>query len=152
MSPAVVRTAIIGVGNTLMGDDGVGVRVVREIVSRLPGVDPACEVDLVEGETAGMALMPHVMAADKVVFVDAVSLGDVAGSVYRFDPDAAGLTTLRSNTSHGVGIPHLITTARRQGHWPEFVVYGVQAGDIMCGPTCFPARRWRMRWTTSSPW
>lgn len=130
----VLRTAVIGVGNTLMGDDGVGVRVVRELAELLPDTGPAGPISVIEGDTAGMALMPHVMEADHVIFVDAVTVGDAPGSVYRMDPDAAGLTGLRSNTSHGVGIPYLISVARLQGHWPEFVVYGIQVGDVMCGP------------------
>jgi len=117
-----------------MGDDGVGVRIARDLTELLPDVGPAGPIEVVVGDTAGMALMPHVMSADKVIFVDAVTVADVPGSVYRMDPDAAGLTTLRSNTSHGVGIPYLISVARMQGHWPEFIVYGIQAGDIMCGP------------------
>ena len=117
-----------------MGDDGVGVRVARELASRLPDTGPAGPVELIEGDTAGMALMPHVMGADRIIFVDAFNVGDDPGSVYRMDPDAAGLTTMRSNTSHGVGIPYLISVARLQGHWPEFIVYGIQVGDIMCGP------------------
>lgn len=127
------RTVIIGVGNTLMGDDGVGVRVAEEILSRYPHAQRA-GVQIVSGYTAGMGLMSHVLAADRVVFIDAANVADDPGSVYRFDPDAAGLTALRSNTSHGVGIPYLITNARLQGHWPEVVVYAVQVGDIMCGP------------------
>jgi len=134
------RTTVIGVGNTLMGDDGVGVRVARELASILPHAGPAGPIEVVEGDTAGMALMPHVMTADRIVFVDAVTVGDEPGSVYRFDPDAAGLTTLRSNTSHGVGIPYLITLSRLQGHWPQFIVYGIQIGDIMCGPDTLTAR------------
>jgi len=130
----VVRTTVIGVGNTLMGDDGVGVRIARELSELLPDVGPVGPIKVVEGDTAGMALMPYVMEADRVIFVDAVTVGDTPGSVYRMDPDAAGLTSLRSNTSHGVGIPYLISVARLQGHWPHFLVYGIQAGDIMCGP------------------
>jgi hydrogenase maturation protease len=81
-----------------------------------------------------MALMPAVLSAEVVVFVDAIDAGDEAGSVFKFDPDEAGLTGLRSSTSHGVGIPYLVTNARLKGHSPEFVIYAVQIGDIMCGP------------------
>jgi hydrogenase maturation protease len=125
---------VIGVGNTLMGDDGVGVLVARELEALLPDTGPVGPICVIEGDTAGMALMPYVLESERVIFVDAFNVGDDPGSVYRMDPDAAGLTTLRSNTSHGVGIPYLITLARLQGHWPEFIVYGVQVCDIMCGP------------------
>lgn len=122
------RVAIIGVGNTLMGDDGVGVRVAETLAPLLK------DVDVTTGHLAGMALMPAVLAADRVYFVDAVATHAAPGTVYRLDPDASGISGLRSTTSHGMGIPYLITNSRLQGHHPEFVVYGVEIGDIMCGP------------------
>lgn len=123
--------AVIGIGNTLMGDDGVGVRVAEELRERLPQVP---EVDVVTGGVAGMMLMPAVLDAEDVVFVDALAVDDEPGSIYRMDPDVAGITGLRSTTSHGMGIPYLITNARMLGHEANFVVYGVQIGDIMLGP------------------
>jgi hydrogenase maturation protease len=89
---------------------------------------------IVTGHLAGMQLMPHVLAADTVIFVDALAVDDEPGTIYRLDPDVAGITGLRSTTSHGMGIPYLITNARLKGHHPTFVVYAVQLGDIMCGP------------------
>lgn len=122
------RVAVIGVGNTLMGDDGVGVRAAEELESM--GIAARVTV----GHLAGPLLMPAVMEADGVVFVDALAADDEPGTIYRMDPDEAGITKLRSTTSHGLGIPHLITNARLLGHHPEFVVYAVHIGDIMCGP------------------
>lgn len=129
------RICIIGVGNTLMGDDGIGVAVAEELSRRHPETHRAqAGVEIVSGHTAGMGLMPHVMAAERVVFVDAIDAGDEPGSVFLFDPDAVGLSGLRSTTSHGIGIPSLIGNARLQGHWPRFTVYAIQIGDVMCGP------------------
>lgn len=125
------KVSVIGIGNTLMGDDGVGVRVAEELRDLLPRVP---EVDVVTGGVAGMMLMPAVLAADHVIFVDALAVDDEPGSIFRMDPDIAGITGLRSTTSHGMGIPYLITNARMLGHDPTFVVYGIQIGDIMGGP------------------
>lgn len=123
--------SVIGIGNTLMGDDGVGVRLAEQVRPLLAD-DPRVEV--VTGGTAGMALMPHVLTADAIVFLDALAAGAEPGSIFRFDPDAAGVTQTRSHTSHGVGIPYLITSARLQGHWPSFVIVAVHVGDTMLGP------------------
>jgi hydrogenase maturation protease len=129
------RISIIGIGNTLMGDDGVGVRIAEELDEVL-----GAEVTVVTGFLAGMALMPHVLSADVVIFLDALAAGDEPGSIYRFDPDDAGITNIRSTTSHGMGIPYLITNSRLQGHSPEFLVFAVHIGDVMCGPdTLTPA-------------
>lgn len=123
--------SVIGIGNTLMGDDGVGVAIADRLRSLFDG-DP--EVVVETGHLAGMRLMPAVLAANHVIFLDAIAIGDEPGSIYRMDPDAAGISGLRSTTSHGMGIPYLIINARLLGHDAEFVVYGVHIGDIMNGP------------------
>lgn len=120
--------AVIGIGNTLMGDDGFGVQVAEKLHELLP------DVPVTTGHMAGLGLMRDVLSADKVIFIDALAADGEPGTMYRMDPDEAGITKLRSTTSHGMGIPYLITNARLTGHFPEFVVYAVQIGDIMCGP------------------
>lgn len=114
-----------------MGDDGAGVRVAERLLGSIVD-DP--RVSVVTGGTAGMALLPHVTGSETVVFVDALDAGAALGAVFRFDPDEAGVTNTRSHTSHGVGIPYLITTARLMGTTPEFVVFAIQIGDTMLGP------------------
>lgn len=124
--------SVIGVGNTLMADDGVGVRVAEMLRDRL-AEEP--RVSVTTGGLAGMALMPAVKAADHVIFVDALAIeGAEPGDIFGFDPDEAGITKTRSYTSHGMGIPYLITSARMQGHDAEYRVFAVQIKDIMLGP------------------
>jgi hydrogenase maturation protease len=112
-----------------MGDDGVGVQVAEELISRDLGVG----VDVVNGATDGMALTRHFMDAETVILVDAVAVADTPGSVYRFTPDDAGITSLRPHSSHGISVPSIMLAARLQGACPQVIVYGVQVGDIMCG-------------------
>lgn len=120
------RITVLGVGNTLMGDDGVGVAVVRELVSRLA----RSGVNVVVGETAGMGLIRHFRESDVVIVVDAVATEAEAGSIFRFRADEAGIVHLRSNNIHGMGVPHLISNARLAGADPEVIVFGVQVGDV----------------------
>lgn len=123
-------TTIVGIGNTLMGDDGVGAVVARSIASRgLPE-----RVTVVERPIADMGLMRHFLDADRIIVVDALDAGAEPGSIFRFDPDEVGVTTLRSNNIHGMGVGFLITNARMWGAWPEVVVYGIQVGDVRPRP------------------
>jgi hydrogenase maturation protease len=126
-APGPARTAIVGVGNTLMGDDGVGVQVARSLLGEGPLPDG---VEVVLGETAGMALLPYFRECRSVIFVDAIDAGAEPGAVFRFDPDEAGVTRLRSNNIHGMGVGYLLTTARWTGADPEVVVLAVQVGDV----------------------
>jgi hydrogenase maturation protease len=116
-------------GNTLMGDDGVGVRVAEALSLRDLGPD----IEVVSGGTAGMALSHYFTGADRVLVVDAIAAGDTPGSVFRFRPEDAGILELRSHTSHGLSLPNIMMAASLRGARPQVVVYAVQIGDITCG-------------------
>ncbi|MBS3909962.1 MAG: hydrogenase maturation protease [Actinobacteria bacterium] len=120
------RITVLGVGNTLMGDDGVGVAVARGLVAELED----SPVSVVLGETAGMGLMRHFRESDVVIVIDAVAAEAEAGSIFRFNADEADIVHLRSNNIHGMGVPHLISNARLVGADPEVIVFGVQVGDV----------------------
>ena len=138
-----------------MGDDGVGVSVVRRLLEdagvdlgagagpvaagvgrHLPdGLGPG--VDAVLGETAGLGLIKHFREAEAVIVVDALDAsgqGAAPGQVFRFSPDDAGIMDLRSNNIHGMGVPHLVANARLTGADPEVVVYAIQVGDVRPDP------------------
>jgi len=123
------QVRIIGIGNALMGDDGVGVRVAEVLASRDLGPD----TEVISGGTAGMALSRHFIEADTVIVIDAIAAGDSPGSVFRFAPDDVGITTLRSHTSHGLSLPSIVMAASLLGAAPDVIVYAVQIGDITCG-------------------
>ena len=120
------RITVIGIGNTLMGDDGVGVRVAERLQAReLPEA-----VSVVIGSVAGMGLVGHVLASDRVIFVDAIEAGAKPGAVFRFDPDDVDVANLRSNTSHGLSVSYLVTAARLKGARPDVLIYAIQVGVV----------------------
>ncbi len=126
------RVTVIGIGNTLMGDDGVGVRIAEELQRR----DLPPDVEVVVGSVAGMALVRHLMESEAVIFADAIDAGSEAppGSVFRFNPDDVGVTQLRSNTIHGMSVSYLVTSARLAGARPFVLVYAVQVEDVRALP------------------
>jgi hydrogenase maturation protease len=112
-----------------MGDDGVGVKVAEVLSSR----DLGPSIDVIAGGTAGMALSSHFAESDAVVVVDAIAADDVPGSVFRFTPQDAAMSMLRSHTSHGLSLPNILLATSLQGLTPHVVIYAVQIGDITCG-------------------
>ncbi len=118
---------LLGIGNATMGDDGVGIEVAR----RLEETARYLGVLVVADGLAHMGLLRHFVESDVVVVIDAIDAQAEAGAVFRFDPDAAGVTQLRSHNIHGMGVGYLLTNARLLGHHPRVVVFAVQVRDVL---------------------
>ena len=79
-----MRTLVLGIGNSLLGDDGVGVRVAREVAERVK--DP--NVDVRDVSVDGLNLFDFILGYDKLVVVDAiVTENGVVGDVFRIVPE-----------------------------------------------------------------
>ena len=123
-------TLILGIGNILMRDDGVGVRVVEELAR--------CElpegVELLDGGTAGADLVDALADRPKVIVVDAIDAGAEPGAVYRFtDADlregAAGPLSL-----HEFGLLETLRMAEQLGCAPgRVVILGIQPRTVAPG-------------------
>lgn len=80
-----MKIAVIGIGNILLGDEGVGVRIVEELRKR----DLPENVEVHDGATSGIALLNFLEDKDKVIIVDAVKGGEEPGTVHQFSIDKA---------------------------------------------------------------
>ncbi|HEY3374764.1 MAG TPA: hydrogenase maturation protease [Candidatus Aquicultor sp.] len=122
------KISVIGIGNMLMGDDGIGIAVAEALLPVLSSHG----VNVVTGGTAGMGLIRHFLESDVVIVIDAIDAGNgvAPGTMFKFDPDEAGITNLRSTNTHGMGVSYLITNTRLMGVSPKVVVFGIQVGDV----------------------
>ncbi|MRR38600.1 hydrogenase maturation protease, partial [bacterium] len=123
-------TAVVGIGNTLMGDDGVGAVIVRRLAERRLAEGTV----VTERPNADAGLMKYFLRYDRIFVVDALDAGADPGSVFRFDPDVTGVTALRSNNIHGMGVGFLLTNARLCGASPVVTIFGVQVEDVRPRP------------------
>ena len=74
---------VIGLGNTLMSDEGVGVRVLQQLfdfAGRFP------RVDFVDAGTAGVSILHLIRGKDKAIFIDCAKMGDEPGVIRKFTP------------------------------------------------------------------
>ena len=108
------KILIVGVGNTLLQDDGVGVRVIEALRA-------AAEegFEIVDGGTLGLSLLPMVEDADAVIVVDASELGEPPGTLHIFyneeiDRQLSG----KRRTVHEVALSDLFSAAAIQGRCP----------------------------------
>ncbi|MBK7597722.1 MAG: HyaD/HybD family hydrogenase maturation endopeptidase [Acidobacteria bacterium] len=113
-------TLILGIGNILMGDEGVGVRVVEEIQkARLP-VNVTC----LDGGTGSFLLLDPMQSAEKVILIDATVDGAPAGTLRRLQPRFSS-DYPRTLTAHDIGLKDLLDTFYLLGNQPEVVLYAV---------------------------
>ncbi|MBI5903209.1 MAG: hydrogenase maturation protease [Deltaproteobacteria bacterium] len=129
------KALVLGVGNILLRDEGLGVRVVEHLNRRFTFPEG---VECVDGGTLGLGLLPLMEGFDRVIIVDALS-GVAPGAPHRI---AAGKIDQRLspvNAVHGVGMRELLAVARFEGHEPEVVIIGAAPLDTSSGIGLTPA-------------
>jgi hydrogenase maturation protease len=123
-----VKTLVLGLGNPLLGDDAVGLKVaalVRERLGERAGVDVA------EEEAGGLRLMERMTGYDRAVLVDACVSGTAPGTIRRIGPDE--LPTQRTAIAHGIDLPRALALGRSLGlPMPEVVrVVAIEADSVL---------------------
>lgn len=114
---------VIGVGNRFRGDDGVGLHVAEDLLSR-----HLHEADVVEHSGEGTSLMELWEKEDSVILVDAVHSGKSPGAIFRFDLEEGPIPApiLRDST-HTFGVVEAIELSRVLHQLPpHFVIYGIE--------------------------
>lgn len=123
-------TLILGLGNPLRGDDGVGTAVIQALQNEtLPPT-----VDLIDGGTTGLEIVLLLKEYRRVFVVDAADLGLAPGMWQRFAGDTAVLPTDQqkmNGTLHGAGFAEALALAEALGILPaELIIWGVQPGRV----------------------
>jgi hydrogenase maturation protease len=115
-----IPTLVLGIGNILMGDEGVGVEcAVRLRKERLPG-----GVECVDGGTGGFALLEWMHRARKIILIDAAADGDAPGTIRRLTPRFSS-DYPRSLTAHDIGLKDLLDAFHLLGDPPDVVLFTV---------------------------
>lgn len=127
------RTVVFGIGNTLMADDGAGVRVL-ELLTDLPG-----NVELVEMATGGMSLLHHFDGVDKAIIVDAVDFGGDPGKVRIFQPGDVDSIKTVGYSLHDLDILKVLDLAKQMGTLPkEIFIAAIQPARLEMGEGLSP--------------
>jgi len=78
-----LKTLVLGLGNTLLGDDGAGIYAIRQLEQAWPDNDE--NIDFVDGGTLSFTLTELIQDADQLIVIDAAQLGDKPGTVRVFE-------------------------------------------------------------------
>ena len=128
-----MNTRIIGLGNSILKDDGVGIYAVRELRRCLEEARLDANVDIVESEVGGFSLMELMTGWERVILVDSIQFDDLEpGTVVRIMPHDLH-TSLRLRSVHDIDLPTVLELGRRLGlSMPgEIAVIGIQAEDAL---------------------
>lgn len=121
------RIMILGVGNLLFSDEGVGVRVAESLQDHF---DFSNNVRVVDGGTLGIHLLSVISEADYLIIVDAVRNGGEPGTLYRLAGDEIPKRILAKNSLHQVDLLETLTCCQALDNVPETVIIGIEPQDI----------------------
>lgn len=114
---------MLGVGNTMMQDDGIGVWAVRSLAESY--LAPP-EVRLIEGGVSGYRLLAEMAEADALIIIDAVEGERPPGSLYRISAEKLPQRRGPLFSAHEIGIGEVLSVARFRGRLPPTLIIGVQ--------------------------
>lgn len=124
------KRTVIGFGNLLMGDDAVGIHVIRELANlSLPP-----DVELVDGAVASFEALSDARGSAEIIVVDALAGGGQPGSLYRISPDDLGDVAATGNFSlHQFSLSEAIYLTKQLGPMPPMLIYGIEPGQLDLG-------------------
>lgn len=126
---------VLGIGNILLRDEGIGVRVVEQLREYLlPDT-----IELVDGGTAGADLLDVISDRRKVIVIDAMDADVEPGSVLRLTPDDLAAGQSAAVSLHEIGLLQTFAMARHLGSAPgEVVIIGIQPKEIIASDQLSP--------------
>lgn len=132
MDGSPVQTLILGVGNLLMSDEGVGVHVIQRLVA---GYQFPEEVQVLDGGTLGMDLLYYLEGTENLLLIDAVQARKEPGTVIRLEGEDVPAFMSIKISPHQLGVPDMLAAAKLKGNcYPErIVLWGVQPERIEIG-------------------
>lgn len=126
-----MKTLVLGIGNLLMQDDALGVLAAQALQQRYDFPD---DVEVLDGGTLGLDLLPRLEGVDRLLIVDAIDMGEEPGSLFRLAGEEVPRAFAGKLSIHQMGVQDLLGLAQLQGHLPgELVVLGAQPGCIEMG-------------------
>ena len=122
------KTIIIGIGNFIMKDEGVGIHAVQKLFeTSLPQ-----DVEVMDGGTDAMDLLSVFQTFERIIVIDALKAGGEPGTIYRVTPEEIMEDPKRPLSLHEMGLLDVLLMARQLGGHGEVVIIGVEPKEIAC--------------------
>jgi hydrogenase maturation protease len=136
----VPKIVIIGVGNLLMKDEGVGIHAIRE----LEQLNLPADVNLIDGGTSP-DLIACTRAGAKMIIIDSAKAGCEPGAIYRFRPEDLAAEKAALASAHQMGVVENLAMMELAGNKPaEVIIIGIEPAEIAWGMELSPTLQTRM--------
>ena len=122
-----MKVAILGVGNILLKDEGIGVRVVKELENHYSFPSG---IQLIDGGTAGHHLINLIRDFDEIIVIDAVEGKEPPGTIYRFSLDQITFEIPTTFSIHEVGVLEVLSQLKLLDKVPRVTFIGIEPLDI----------------------
>jgi len=125
------RTLVLGLGNPLMSDDGIGLAALARLRDQW---DLPPSVDLEDGGTWGMNLLPLIEDADRVLILDAIRLGAVPGTLHELERDELPRCLAHKLSPHQIDLKEVLALLELRGTLPSVTVaLGLEPAVVALG-------------------
>ncbi|MBI5643420.1 MAG: HyaD/HybD family hydrogenase maturation endopeptidase [Deltaproteobacteria bacterium] len=129
------KALILGIGNILLKDEGVGVRAMELFKETY---EPTEAVSCVDGGTSGIGLLSLIKDFTHIIIFDAVSSDSPPGTIHRFSGKDLEKGPPLKTTAHQLGVKDLLLLSAFEGHRPEVSIIGIVPGNISAGLALTP--------------
>lgn len=122
---------VVGLGNPLMRDDGIGLAALERLSRR---ADLPAGIRLVDGGTWGMNLLPLIESAQTMIFLDAIRLGAEPGAVHELEGDAVPRRLAHKLSPHQIDLGEVLAIAMLRGTLPpRLLALGIEPAEVEMG-------------------
>ena len=133
-----MKILVLGIGNTLLADEGVGIVAMHALEARYADRQ---DMEFLDGGTLSFTLAVPISECDALLVIDAAELGAAPGTVHSFEGDEMDrfLGENRKSSVHEVGLLDLRSISMLTGHWPQHrALIGIQPAFVGWGEELTP--------------
>ncbi|MDH4232011.1 MAG: HyaD/HybD family hydrogenase maturation endopeptidase [Nitrospirota bacterium] len=126
-----MNVLVLGIGNVLMTDDSVGIRVINELERRFRFPE---SVELLDGGTSGIELLSYISNRDYLIIVDAIKSDFPPGTVVKVEGEDVPARFMTRISPHQLGLSDLLAAASLTGELPkQMVLFGIEPNRVELG-------------------
>lgn len=121
-----IKKAILGIGNILLRDDGIGVHMINELKNE----EFKSNIELIDGGTCILDLLDVFVKNNKIIIVDSLKGGHLPGTIYKVPPEELGGYIKANSSLHDVQVLDIVKQANLMGYYPEVMIIGIEPEEI----------------------